>query len=460
MNISRLALAAVAIALSGAAHSEDLLDIYQRALQSDPTIREAEANRMASAEAAPQARGLLFPQINATANETRQDSNGEESFTALKPATRETITTATPIETPNIVNTGWQVELTQTVFRWDQIAGLQQAGKRVAQADAQYEAAQQNLLLRVSERYFDVLAATDALEASEANRLAIAKQLDQSQKRFEVGLIAITDVQESQAAFDQSVADEIAAKRTLATANYLLAEITGSNANDLAKPGGSIPLVSPEPANEQAWVEQALAQNLTLVASRIESEIASKEVSVRRGGRYPTLDLVVRRGNNETDLERSNNNSPFTDIFSSSETDSITLQFSVPVFSGFRTSSRIREAVFLHRAARERVQRIARETERLTRDAYLGVLTEVSRTKALEQAMRSSETALEATQAGFEVGTRTTVDVLDAQRNLFNARTQFLRARYDYLLNVLRLKEASGNLRVQDLETINKLLIQ
>ncbi|MEM7612401.1 MAG: TolC family protein, partial [Pseudomonadota bacterium] len=136
------------------------------------------------------------------------------------------------------------------------------------------------------------------------------------------------------------------------------------------------------------------------------------------------------------------------------------LQLNVPIFTGGTTSSRVKQAVHEHRAARERAQRIARETERLTRDSYLGVLTEISRTKALQQALRSSETALEATLAGFDVGTRTTVDVLDAQRNVFNARTQFLRARYDYLLNVLRLKQAAGSLQVQDLETINQLLTQ
>ncbi|MEL6869294.1 MAG: TolC family outer membrane protein [Pseudomonadota bacterium] len=456
MNTSRIVLAVLAIALPGAASAENLLDIYQRALQSDPLIREAEANRMATSEAAPQARGLLFPQITASGGASEAGSEGSRVITNVIGGV--VIQEEVPFEDRNVEGRNWEVQLTQTVFRWDQIAGLQQAGKRVAQADAQYEAAQQDLLLRVSERYFDVLAAEDSLEASEANRIAIAKQLDQSQKRFEVGLIAITDVQESQAAFDQSVADEIAAKRTLATATYLLTEITGSRITELAKPAGQIPLVAPQPANENTWVDTALGQNLTLVASRIESEIASKEIGVRRGSRYPTLDLVVRRSYNQQDSEQSFNGSAFSPFAFESDNESIALQFSVPVFSGFRTTSQIREAVYLHRAARERVQRVSRETERLTRDAYLGVLTEISRTKALEQALRSSETALEATQAGFEVGTRTTVDVLDAQRNLFNARTQFLRARYDYLLNVLRLKNAAGSLRVQDLETINALL--
>ncbi|MEL6447608.1 MAG: TolC family outer membrane protein [Pseudomonadota bacterium] len=440
------------------ASAEDLLDIYQRALQSDPQIREAEANLLANSELRPQARGLLFPQINASGSETRSENGGVQVFPAFDEDSGQIIQATNTFESENIEQTFWQLQLRQTVFRWDQFIGLQQADKRVAEAEANYEGAQQGLMLRVAERYFDVLAAEDSLEASEANKTAIAKQLDQAQKRFEVGLIAITDVQESQAAFDQAVADEIAAKRTLANAKNLLAEITGDSSGDLAKPGAAVPLIAPSPADEDQWVARALEQNLDLIASRISADIASKEVSSRRSGYMPTLDLVVSRSSNENDQEQSNNGLPFQDVFSSSDQDSISLQFNVPIFAGGTNTSRVREAVYLHRAARERAQRIARETERLARDSYLGVLAEISRTKALEQALKSSEVALEATQAGFEVGTRTTVDVLDAQRQLFNARTQYLRARYDYLLNVLRLKQASGALQVQDLERINSLL--
>ena len=449
---------ALAAAAPNAGATEDLLDIYQRALQSDPQIREAEANLLASSELRPQARGLLFPQVNATASETRSENGGVQVFPVTDPITGEVRQVDSSFESRNVESTFWQVQLRQTVFRWDQFIGMQQADKRVAEAEANYEAAQQGLMLRVAERYFDVLAAQDSLEASEANKTAIAKQLDQAQKRFEVGLIAITDVQESQAAFDQAVADEIAAKRALANAVNLLSEFVGGGSSDLAKPGANVPLNPPSPADEERWVQQALEQNLDLLASRISADIASKEVNSRRSSYMPTLDLVVSRSSNETDQEQSNDGGAFSPIFSSSDQDSISLQFNVPVFAGFRNTSRVREAVYLHRAARERAQRIARETERLTRDSYLGVLAEISRTRALEQALKSSEVALEATQAGFEVGTRTTVDVLDAQRQLFNARTQYLRARYDYLLNVLRLKQASGSLQVQDLERINSLL--
>ena len=456
MRTITLMCAFAAYCCAGSVHAETLLEIYQRALQSDPLIREAEANRLASSEALPQARGLLFPQVEATGSENRSSSQGAEAFT--QQTLQGPVTSTTNFENKNIETTNWDVTLRQTVFRWDQYVGLQQAGKRVAEAEANYESAQQDLIVRVAQRYFDVLGAQDDLDAADASRVAIGRQLDQAQKRFEVGLIAITDVQEAQAAFDQAVADEIAAKRALATAREFLREITGEYVSELAKPSDALPLSSPAPADEDNWVTTAMDQNLALLASRIAAEIASKEVSVRRGGHFPTVDLVVNRRSSETTLERSNNDGPFNDLFSGSDGDSISLQVSVPVFSGFRTSSQVREAVYLHRAARERLQRIARETERQTRDAYLGVLSEVSRVKALRQALESSETALEATQAGFDVGTRTTVDVLDAQRQLFNARTSYFRARYDYLLNVLRLKQAAGILRLQDLEEINRFL--
>ena len=352
MNYSRFRAALVGAAACGvvlaaappASAAEDLLDIYQRALQSDPQIREAEANLLASSELRPQARGLLFPQVNATGSESRTERSGVQAFPQTDPNTGEVIQFVSPFEARNIESTFWQVQLTQTVFRWDQFIGLQQADKRVAEAEANYEAAQQGLMLRVAERYFDVLAAEDSLEASEANKAAIAKQLDQSQKRFEVGLIAITDVQESQAAFDQAVADEIAAKRALANALNLLAEITGGGARDLAKPGQAVPLVPPTPADEDQWVQLALEQNLDLIASRISADIASKEVNSRRSSYMPTVDLVVQRSSNETDQEQSNNNGPFFPVFSSSDTDSISLQVNVPLFAGGTNTSRVREA--------------------------------------------------------------------------------------------------------------------
>ena len=459
INAFLIVTAAVAAPLPASAAS--LLEIYQQALQSDPLIHEAEARRLAALEAEPQARGVLLPQISFGGDWTRTDTEGSGIENAVRedPNTGEIIVEPVPFSTViEDETTRWSFDLRQTLFRWDQIVGLRRADKTVARAEADREAAQQDLIVRVTQRYFDVRAAEDRLLARHANKNAIARQLEQAKQRFDVGLIAITDVQESQAAFDQSVADEIAAKRELATAREFLREITGQYVAELSAPGENLPLRSPDPSGEQEWIDLAMSQNLALVASRIDEELARDEIAFRRNGHFPTIDLVASTGNSDSISERNNNNIGFLPADSDFDSDSISIQFNLPLFAGGTTTSRVKEAVYLHRAAREQLQRVTRETERATRDAYLGVLSEISRVQALEQAVASSQTALEATQAGFEVGTRTIVDVLDAQFQLFQAITNFYQARYDYILNAMRLRQAAGMLQVQDLERFDQFL--
>jgi outer membrane protein len=202
-----------------------------------------------------------------------------------------------------------------------------------------------------------------------------------------------------------------------------------------------------------------MAQNLALVSSRLDEQLARDEISFRRNGYYPTIDLVARAGNTNSDTDRNANNFGFLPADSDFDSDSIGIQFNIPIFKGGANRSRVQEAVYLHSAAREQLQRVTRETERQTRDAYLGVLSEKSRVEALQQAVQSSTTALEATQAGFDVGTRTIVDVLDSQFALYRAITNFYQARYDYLMNFLRLKQAAGDLTIEDLEAIDRWLV-
>ena len=457
INISIL-LAGVLL-LAGEARAASLLEIYQQALQSDPQIHEAEARRLAALEAKPQARSVLLPQITASGSWSREEPSGS----SFEQSTGGTIDFDQSTDV-----TAWQLELRQSIFRWEQVVDLRRADKTVARAEAIRESAQQDLIVRVAERYFGVLAAEDRLTSIHADRTAIARQLEQAKQRFEVGLIAITDVQESQAAYDQSVANEIAAKRELATAREFLREITGQHVPPLSAPGEDFPLITPTPSDEASWVDLSMSQNLNLVASRLDEELARDEIAFRRTGRYPSIDLVARTSSRESDgdstitrpgipplIDPSTTNE---EIDTTQDFDSISLQFTVPIFTGGGTTSRVREAVYLHRAAREQLQRVTRETERQARDAYLGVISERSRVSALEQAVESSRTALEATQAGFEVGTRTIVDVLNSQFSLYAAITNYYQSRYDYVLNALRLKQAAGNLAVQDLERIDQWL--
>ncbi len=452
-SVSCLSVAVLLALLAAAAQSADLLEVYERALQSDPLLREADANRLAALESKPQARAGLLPQLTLSASRTDAKQDGQSSRFAGG-------SFADTLSDDDENQAAFRLSLTQPLFRWDQWLGLKQSDKIVAQAEVDFELAQQDLIVRVAERYFAVLTARVDLEAQQANKEAIARQLEQAETRFEVGLIAITDVEESRAAYDQAVASEIQARRVLATARENLRELTGIYFEDLEAPDEALPLAAPAPADDDAWVSQAMEQNLALVSSRFGVEIAKDSIKVQRAGHLPTLDLIVRRddfnASGDGTLEVPGFGPPGPSTTSNDfTTDTILLQFNLPIYSGGRTSSQAREAVYQHRAARERLERVARETERETRDAYFGVISDVSTVKALQQALSSSQTALRATEAGFDVGTRTSVDVLDARRNLFNARTNLARSRYDYIIDMLRLKRAAGSLSGSDLEEIN-----
>lgn len=438
-------------AAASTAAAADLGSVYQRALANDPVIREAEANRRAARESKPQALAALLPQLNASGRYDDEDTEFDGAF--VSPGG------VTPQERDSVGDTtSWQLTLRQSVFSWQNWAALRRANSEVAQAEADYRAAQQNLILRTAEAYFNVLAAQDTLEASQAAHAAIGRQLEQSEKRFEVGLIAVTDVQEAKAAFDSATATLIQSKRNLATTGERLRELTGDTFDELSKPGTEMPLAGPDPANEEDWVRLAMEQNANLISSRLAAEISRHTVSSERGGHYPSLDLVVTRNSSEEDARITG--SQAGDVLNQFDGTTVSLQLTVPIFSSGATSSRVRQAEFRHIAARERLERSARETERETRDAYLGVNSEMARVQSLKQAVESARTALQATEAGYEVGTRTSVDVLDARRRLFEAETNYSRSRYDYLLNVLRLRLAAGTLDAGGLGEVNGLLTE
>ena len=437
------------------AMSADLLDVYRLAQQNDPEIAIAEANYLAAAEAAPQARAQYLPQISATAG---------YDFTNDSAATRDqvnflddgSVEVLQDIESESRSD-GWSATLSlrQTIFNWGTINEIQQAAAEVARAEAEYNAAQQQLIVRVAEAYFDLLAARDSLQAAQINKEAIARQLDQAKKRFEVGLIAITDVQESQAAFDQATAEVIAAERTAFSARENLRAVIGEYVDDPEAPSAEMPLASPQPESTEQWVEKALEQNLTVIASRFALESAEQTTGIRRAGHYPTLDLVARHTETEGSDQSSYFGGTLPTLDESFENDYVGVELSVPIFSGGATQSRTRQAAFQESAARSSLKQAIRNAESQTRDTYLGVMSDIARVQALKQAYESSQTALKATQAGYEVGTRTAVDVLTARRNELQALINYQRARYDYVLNSLRLKQAAGILTGEDVAEIS-----
>ena len=449
----------LALAQPGSAQ-EDLMNVYQRALQNDPLIREAEAIYLASLEARPQARSNLLPQFSFSVGATTSDSKDPTPTTNFQTGQPSLAVISSQTERDS---TSLSLNLNQTIFDKSQFVTLRQADKRVLRAETDYQLAKQDLIIRVAEAYFEVLAAEDTLSAEQAAREAIGRQLEQAQRRFEVGLIAITDVQESQSGYDLSIATEISAQRILATAREFLREIVNAYITELAGPAEQIPLLSPQPDNVDAWVRVSMDQNLALNSSRIAADIASDDIDIQRGSRLPTLRLSGSYSESDSDTIRSTffADPTFNTVNPSSsapEGYSLSLNFVVPLYTGGFNSSRIQQAVYQHRATLETLERIVRQTERQTRDAYLGVISEISRVRALRQAVQSSEIALQATEAGFQVGTRTTVDVLISQNTLARARTNFARSRYDYILNVLSLQQAAGSLSVDDLDQINGVL--
>ena len=283
MNLRAHILAACGISLiAPAVFGADLIEVYQRALQNDPIIREADANRLASRESKPQALAALLPQLQATGSYTQD----EQEFSRIQPqgvGADDADLIFVPVTTESDTDGyRYSIELRQALFRWEQWAALKRADAEVAQAEADYQAAQQDLIQRTAQRYFDVLAAQDTVDAAEATLEAFARQLEQANKRFEVGLIAITDVQESRAAHDQAAADVIQAKRNLATAHELLRELTGEPFDTLASPVDDMPLQTPDPQNEEQWVASALEQNLRIVSARLATDIAKQDVRMAR----------------------------------------------------------------------------------------------------------------------------------------------------------------------------------
>jgi outer membrane protein len=457
-------LALLLLVAAGAAEAKDLMGVYDDALHNDPVIRQADANRLAARESRPQALSALLPQLNATAGGTRDHSSGFQSqiFEVATPtATNPNATSLVPTRTADQIDNTiqqWALNLRQNIFSWSNWMALKAANSTVAEAEATYQAAEQQLILRVSQAYFAVLTAEDTLEADQAALEAIARQLDQANKRFEVGLIAITDVEDAKAARDSAAAAVIADKRTLATAEYQLQEITGQKYDRLAKPGSDMPLLSPEPASEERWVNTSLEQNPTLVSSRLAADVARDNVRVAQGGHLPTLDLVAGRSYDYTSSDQIFDSQRFSNVDSKTNDRQIGLQFTLPIFSGGLVSSRARQAQYQWIAAKEGVVQSSRATERQARDAYLGVISGIARVQSLRQALESNQTALRATEAGYEVGTRTSVDVLTSRRNLVQAQTNYAVARYDYIVSVLQLRLAAGTLDRTELNEINNWL--
>ena len=456
-----LGLALLTLAAATNVCASDLIGVFEDALTNDPQLRAADANRLAQREARPQALAALLPQVSGTASIMRDTMNGPSDTLSVNADNQPILVPQT--QAIDTTTKQWSLNLQQNVFSWANWMSLRAAGAQVAQAEATYRAAEQDLVLRVAQAYFGVLSAEASLEAQQSSLEAISRQLDQANQRFEVGQIAITDVQEAQAAHDTASAAVIAAKRTLATAEDQLQEITSKKYDRLAKPGLDMPLNMPEPADESSWVTVSLDQNLALVSSRLAADIARDNVRVAFGGHLPTIDIVASDSDSDAVANERLSGPGFNQNFSNAVTRNhdrqVSLQVTVPLFTGGLTQSKVRQSQYLWIAAKEQFVQTSRATERQARDAYLGVISGIARVQALRKALESSQTALLATEAGYEVGTRTSVDLLNSRRNLVQAQTDYSASRYDYIVSVFQLHLAAGSLNFAKLAEINRWLI-
>ncbi len=424
----RAGVVAAALLAPFAANATDLADIYQLAKQNDPTLQAAIANHEAATQQLPLARSAFRPQVNLGFDASLNDVNDDLSATFN--STRLTLS------------------ISQSIYHRSNAALLDQAEFGVRVADANLEAARQQLIVRVADAYFGVLRAEATLAFSQAELQAIGRQKDQAEKRFDVGLATVIDVREAQAQFDLAIAQEVAAQNSLSTALEALRLISGSTADTLDQLKNDIPLVSPEPANIDEWVQLATDQNLTLATTRLQLQTAGVLVAAERGASYPTVDILAIGSSSTTDQTGR------SDI----DAGELRLEVRMPLFTGGRIKSQVARAKAEVTAAQAQLKQQELATTKQARDAYRGVLTNISRVRALRQALDSTQKSAEATDAGFRAGTRTSVDVLRALRDTFGARTDYVNARYDYVLNTLNLKSAAGTLGEQDLMAINALL--
>jgi outer membrane protein len=436
----RLATLMLASIPFNAALADDLIEIYQQALQNDPEYKISNINQATAAESKSQSIAQMLPNLNFTAASANVRSNNTKVLPRFSGA-------GFGIE-QRFWDNSLAVSLTQPVFHWDHWVQLSQSENQIAQAEAQFQASQQRLMVRTVEAYFNVLAAEDNLQYLTAEKQSIEKQLEQAKQRFEVGIIAITDVYEAQAGYDRALAAVIEAENQLDNRKEGLREIVGNNPANLEKLAKDIPLTPPAPEDIGAWANSAESNNFSIVAQFNQAELSRKNIELQQSKHLPTLDVVG-------EFRQADDGSQFG---FRGDRENYGLQLNLPLFTGGGTVSRTRQAQSEYEAAKEELIKVKRAVTREVKDAYRGTVSSINQVKALGTTTKSAELAVEAAEAGFEVGTRTMVDVLAIQRNLYKVKSDYARSRYDYLINGIKLKNAAGSLSELDLQQINRYL--
>src|SRR5450830_257230 len=424
----------VSMTCSLQAQAADLIQVYQQALANDAQYASARAALSAGMERVPQGLAGLLPQVSASGSNTRNNI--------------EPISSTITMPTVKVHTNSYNLTLAQPLFRWDRWETYQQSKLAQAIAEAQFAQVQQDLITRVAQAYFDVLSAQDNLGATQAQKVATTEQLASAKRNFEVGTQTITDTHEAQAAYDLVVAQEFAAINDLANKRSALQTIIGAQAPALAPMRTGVLLSAPEPAAVEPWVSSAEEQNYGVVTAQFNVESAKRDIGRNRAGHYPTLDLIANTGHTYTTGGGTGN----------ANNNAIGVQWSIPIFSGFAVTSKVRESIALENKARNDLETARRTASQGARQAFLGVNSGLAQVKALEAAEVSSKSALESNQLGYQVGVRINIDLLNAQKQLFSTQKDLSKARYETIMNGLRLKAAAGTLKETDLMPGNALL--
>jgi outer membrane protein len=440
-SLKTIALTLACLFTTPAAYADDLLDVYKTARDNDAILGAATASFSASKELIPQARAGLLPSLGGSVNTSQID----RSISITEQTNR-------PTEIYN--DNSWSAQLRQPVLDLASWYALGSAKSSVKAASMQLEAESQDLIVRVIDAYLNILRTKDRLDTTNAEVTAVQRQLEQVQQRFEVGLVAITDVLESQAVYDSTLVRRIQAESDHDISFETLSTLTGRSYDQLARLSQSLPIVDPYPKDEEIWVETALNSNLAVKAASAQLASARSNARARRADHLPTVDATATYANNVTGGQN----------FFGAQGDTTTkntvygLQLTVPLYQGGVVRSRVREANARVSQSQEQLLNQKRAVIRNTRNLFKSVATDVVRVKARLKAIRSSQSALEATETGYEVGTRNIVDVLQAQQRLFSAQYDYADSRYNYVINLMRLKQATGKLSQDDLEELNQFI--
>ena len=437
----RLAIAVLASAPLAAA-AQNLLQVYQDARGYDAQYAVARQAALAGQERIVQGRALLLPSLNLTANAARSYLDSESDDPAQQQSFDRTVDTR-----------GYALTFTQPIYRRQNWLQADQGELQAKQAELQFNLAAQDLILRTAQAYFDVLAAQDTLALVRAQKAAIQEQLAQAKRNFEVGTATITDTHEAQARYDLSASQEISAENEVEARARQLQLITGKEYTALKPLRSDVKVSPPDPSDMQSWVSIAEKQNYSVLVQEAAVEVARLETKRNAAGHHPTLDLVA--SHNYT----SQSGSQLSGIGSNLTNDSVSLQFALPLYQGGGISSREREAAYNQERTRQELENARRTATLVTRQAYLLVINGIAQVGALEQALVSSESALQSNRLGYEVGVRINIDVLNAQQQVFSTRRDLALARYNTITSQLRLKAAAGSLREEDIEVVNRALL-